>query len=75
MGCDRDLNATSSTLQTLSQTLITQRQQYRELQLAGEQQQSQQHQQAQQRATLEAQLSQFQQELTSTQTRLQELAN
>ncbi|MBE9141313.1 AAA family ATPase, partial [Nodosilinea sp. LEGE 07088] len=73
--CDRDLNATSSTLQTLSQTLITQRQQYRELQLAGEQQQSQQHQQAQQRATLEAQLSQFQQELTSTQTRLQELAN
>ncbi|HZG38523.1 MAG TPA: chromosome segregation protein SMC [Nodosilinea sp.] len=72
--CDRDLKTTSATLQTLSQALIAQRQQYRELQLAGEQQQSQQQQQAQQRATLEAQLSQHQQELTTTQTRLQELA-
>ncbi|MGB3312652.1 MAG: chromosome segregation protein SMC [Nodosilinea sp.] len=72
--CDRDLNTTSATLQTLSQALIAQRQQYRELQLAGEQQQSQQQQQAQQRATLETQLSQHQQELASTQSRLQELA-
>ncbi|MEA5451546.1 chromosome segregation protein SMC [Leptolyngbya sp. CCNP1308] len=72
--CDRDLNATSETLQTLSQSLIAQRQQYRELQMAGEQQQSQQQQQAQQRAQLEAQLTQHQQELTSTQARLQELA-
>ncbi|WP_017297337.1 chromosome segregation protein SMC [Nodosilinea nodulosa] len=72
--CDRDLNTTSGTLQTLSQTLIAQRQQYRELQLAGEQQQSQQQQQAQQRAQLDRQLSQHQQELASTQARLQELA-
>ncbi|PSN76436.1 chromosome segregation protein SMC, partial [filamentous cyanobacterium CCP4] len=40
--CDRDLNTTSATLQTLTQSLMTQRQQYRELQLAGEQQQAQQ---------------------------------
>jgi chromosome segregation protein len=33
--CDRDLKTTSATLQTLSQSLIAQRQQYRELQLAG----------------------------------------
>ncbi len=72
--CDRDLNTTSATLQTLSQNLIAQRQQYRELQLASEQQQSQQQQQAQQQAQLEAQLSQHQQELTSTQAHLQELA-
>lgn len=72
--CDRDLNTTSTTLQTLSQSLIAQRQQYRELQLAGEQQQSQQQQQAQQRTQLEAQLHQHQQELTSTQARLQDLA-
>lgn len=72
--CDRDLNATSATLQTLSQNLIAQRQQYRELQLAGEQQQSQQEQQAQQRAQLEAQFTQYQQELASTQSRLGELA-
>ncbi|MGB3200205.1 MAG: chromosome segregation protein SMC [Nodosilinea sp.] len=71
---DRDLQATSDTLQTLSQRLIAQRQQYRELQLAGEQQQSQQQQQAQQRTALETQLRQHQQELASTQTRLQELA-
>lgn len=72
--CDRDLNTTSATLQTLSQNLIAQRQQYRELQLAGEQQQSQQEQQAQQRAQFEAQLTQYQQELASTQSRLGELA-
>ncbi|MBE9111532.1 chromosome segregation protein SMC [Nodosilinea sp. LEGE 07298] len=72
--CDRDLKTTSATLQTLSQSLIAQRQQYRELQMVGEQQQTQQQQQAQQRATLETQLSQHQQELASTQTRLQELA-
>lgn len=72
--CDRDLNASSATLQTLSQNLIAQRQQYRELQLAGEQQQSQQQQAAQQRAQLEAQLTQYHQELASTQSRLGELA-
>jgi chromosome segregation protein len=72
--CDRGLNATSTTLQTLSQTLIAQRQQYRELQLQGEQQQSQQQQLTQQRSQLEAQLSQSQQEFASTQSRLQELA-
>lgn len=72
--CDRDLSATSATLQTLSQNLIAQRQQYRELQLADEQQQSQQEQQAQQRAQLESQFTQYQQELASTQSRLGELA-
>ncbi|MBD2108736.1 chromosome segregation protein SMC [Nodosilinea sp. FACHB-13] len=72
--CDRDLKTTSETLQTLTQNLIAQRQQYRELQLANEQQQTQQQQQAQQEAQLETQLSQHQQELTSTQERLQELA-
>ena len=72
--CDRDLRTTAATVQTLTQTLAAQRQQYRELQLAGEQQQSQQQQAAQQRAQLEAQLTQHQQELASTTTRLQELA-
>ncbi|MBD2114089.1 MULTISPECIES: chromosome segregation protein SMC [Cyanophyceae] len=72
--CDRDLNNTSETLKTLSQNLIAQRQQYRELQLANEQQQSQHQQQAQQAAQLETQLSQHQQELTSTQEHQQELA-
>lgn len=72
--CDRDLKTTSETLQTLSQSLIAQRQQYREQQLAGEQQQSQQQQQAQQRAQLETQLTQHRQELSTTQTRLGELA-
>ncbi|MFQ4138837.1 chromosome segregation protein SMC [Nodosilinea sp. PGN35] len=72
--CDRDLNRTTETLQALSQSLIAQRQQYRELQLAGEQQQSQQQQQAQQRAQLEAQLTQHSQELIGTQSRLEELA-
>ncbi|MGB3137038.1 MAG: hypothetical protein WBB18_09570 [Nodosilinea sp.] len=73
--CDRDLNSTSATLQTLSQSLIAQRQQYRELQLAGEQQQSQHQQQAQQCAQIETQQAQHQQELAGTQTRLQELAD
>ncbi|TVQ12712.1 MAG: chromosome segregation protein SMC [Leptolyngbya sp. DLM2.Bin27] len=73
--CDRDLSTSSTTLQTLSQSLIAKRQQYRELQLAGEQQQSQRQQQAQQRAQIETQLTQGQQELVTTQTRLQELAH
>ena len=72
--CDRDLNATSARLQTLSQSLMAQRQAYRELQLQGEQQQTQQQQQAQQRAQLETQRSQHRQELAHTQTRLGELA-
>ncbi|WOD39295.1 chromosome segregation protein SMC [Nodosilinea sp. E11] len=72
--CDRDLKTTSATVQDLTQRLIAQRQQYRELQLASEQRQSQQQQQAQQRAQLEAQLSQHQQELVATQARLQALA-
>ena len=72
--CDRDLNATSARLQTLSQSLMAQRQAYRELQLQGEQQQTQQQQQAQQRAQIETQISQHRQELAHTQTRLGELA-
>ncbi len=72
--CDRDLKTTSATLQNLSQSLIAERQQYRELQMQGEQQQSQQQQQAQQRAQLETQLAEYQQELSVTRSRLQQLA-
>jgi chromosome segregation protein len=71
---DRDLKATSDRLQTLSQALISQRQQYRELQLQGQQQQHQQQQQAQQRTQIETQLAQYQQEHTTAQARLEELA-
>lgn len=72
--CDRNLQETSADLQNLSQTLITRRQQYRELQLQSQQQQSQQQKLTQQRTQAEAQLQQSQQELTTTQTRLVELA-
>jgi len=72
--CDRNLQETSADLQNLSQTLITRRQQYRELQLQTEQQQSQQQKLTQQRTQAEAQLQQSQQELATTQNRLAELA-
>ena len=72
--CDQHLHTTSTTLQTLTQHLISQRQQYREMQLQGEQQQSQRQQIQQRRAQLHGQLQQAQQELATTEERLQVIA-
>lgn len=72
--CERNLQTASTTLQALTQSLITQRQQYRERQLQGEQQQTQQQQLAQRRSQIQTQLQQAQQEFAAAETRLQEIA-
>ncbi|MFZ4640214.1 MAG: chromosome segregation protein SMC [Nodosilinea sp.] len=72
--CDRTLAELTTTLQTLGQDLISQRQQHRELELQGQQQQSQHQQLAERRGQISTQLDQAQQELNQTQVRLQELA-
>ena len=72
--CERHLKTTATTLQSLTQHLMTQRQQYREIQLQGEQQQTQQQQLAQRRQQIQTQLQQAQQELAAAEARLQDIA-
>jgi chromosome segregation protein len=72
--CDRHIQELSDRLQSLSQTLIAKRQQYREMQLQSQQQQAEAQKLAQQRSQAETQLQQYQQELATTLARLQELA-
>ncbi len=72
--CDRQLEGLSLNLQTLGQSLISQRQRHRELQLQGEQEQTQQHQFDQRRHQITSQLTQAHQERGATQERLHSLA-
>jgi chromosome segregation protein len=72
--CDRQLEGLSLNLQTLGQSLISQRQRHRELQLQGEQEQTQQHQLDQRRHQITSQLTQAHQERSATQERLDSLA-
>jgi chromosome segregation protein len=72
--CDRQLEGLSLNLQTLGQSLISQRQRHRELQLQGEQEQTQQHQLDQRRHQITSQLTQAHQERSATHERLDSLA-
>lgn len=72
--CDRQLEDLSHHLQSLGQSLISQRQRHRELQLQGEQEQTQQHQLDQRRYQITTQLTQAHQERGATQERLHSLA-
>ena len=72
--CDRQLEDLSHHLQTLGQSLISQRQRHRELQLQGEQEQTQQHQLDQRRHQITNQLTQAHQERSATEERLHNLA-
>ncbi|MFM7530196.1 MAG: chromosome segregation protein SMC [Nodosilinea sp.] len=72
--CDRQLEDLSHHLQSLGQSLISQRQRHRELQLQGEQEQTQQQQLDQRRHQMTTQLTQAHQERSATQERLHSLA-
>ena len=72
--CDLQLEDLSHHLQSLGQSLISQRQRHRELQLQGEQEQTQQQQLDQRRHQMTTQLTQAHQERSATQERLHSLA-